>query len=248
MLIAIIWWGGILLESVLLFRGFRSRILSTYPFFYIYSASILVMAVVLTIPSMYAKWFWQTQFLTLVIGYGILLEILRHVLSPYPGAERFARIAGVVAFGVIFCLAVVYPFMTSDWSPAGTIVELERDLRTVQAIFLFGLLGVISYYRIAIGKNMKGMIFGYGLYVGTSLISLAMRSYASPARSVHWIIVQPLSYDISLLVWLSTLWSYHRNPIPDRTIQLEADYEDFAARTRSTMGAIRSYLVRVARS
>jgi hypothetical protein len=76
------------------------------------------------------------------------------------------------------CLPLPGPFLRGEWSQAGTDVELERDLRTVQAMFLFGLLGVISYCGIAIGKNMKGMILAYGLYIATSLVSLAVRSYA----------------------------------------------------------------------
>jgi len=36
--------------------------------------------------------------------------------------------------------------------------DLEVNVRSVQAIFLFAVLALISYYRIQIGKNMKGMI------------------------------------------------------------------------------------------
>ncbi len=248
MLSWVIWSAGILMEALLLLRAYQARLLGKYSLFYLYSSSVLVMAILLVFPTPYAHWYWQTQFLTLIIGYGILLEILDHVLAPYPGAERFARISGIVAFALILCFALLHPLMKSQWSADLTMVELERDLRTVQAIFLCGLLCVISYYGIAIGRNMKGMMAGYGLYIATSLVSLAVRAYAGTSffDEMHKVI-QPLSFDISLVIWLAALWAYHPNPVPEPGIQLEADYEACVARTRGLMGGMRSSLGKVAR-
>ena len=247
-----IWSLGIVLEGLILLRGLQGRFVSKYPFFYSYSGCVLFVSILTYF--IYAEnsassgmWYWGAQLVSLIFGYGILLEIFNHVLSPYPGAERLARVAGFVVFGAIFCFSLAYPVIHSQWSPAGTMVELERNLRTVQAIFLCGLSCVISYYAIAIGKNMKGMIAGYGLYIATSLVSLALRSYAGIRFDEIWKVVQPLSYDVSLLVWVAALWSYQSNPVAERSIQLEADYEACVAKTRSLLGGMRSSLGKVAR-
>ena len=239
-----IWFTGIVLESLLLVRSFWTRLIGKYPFFYAYSASVLFMAVLLLFPSLHQHWYWGAQFFTLILGYGILLEILNHTLSPYPGAERFAKIAGLTAFALITCAAVLLPLVGSRQSAADTMHELERDLRTVQALFIFGLLVVISYYRIALGKNMKGMIGGYGVYVGTSLVGLALGSYSANSFGEVSRMFRPFSFDISMIIWLITLWSYNPDPAPAPGICLEEDYEAFVARTRSAM---RSYLRRIAR-
>jgi hypothetical protein len=246
MLSETIWGGGIVLEVLLLARGFRARLISRYPFFFAYSAAVLAMALLLIVPGLYDKLYWALQFLTLIIGYGILLEILNHVLAPYPGAEKFAKTSGLLAIAVIFCFALVFPHVRPQWSP-GTSVEFERDLRTVQAIFISGLLAVVSYYGIVIGRNMKGMIVGYGLYIVTSLISLAVRAYAGASFTVIWRIVQPLSFDVSLVIWAVALWSYCPNPLPSPTIQLEADYEAFVSKTRKALGSVRGHLAKGAR-
>jgi hypothetical protein len=252
MLSLIIWLTGILLEALSLFRSFHNAAFTKYPFFFAYIASSLAGNVLLLYvryklaPESYPEWYGSVQFVTLILGYGIILEILKHVLSPYPGAEKFARMVGIGVFVGIFCFAVAYPFILGEWSQAGTDVELERDLRTVQAIFLFGLLGVISYYRIAIGKNMKGMILAYGLYIATSLGGLAVRSYA-PSFDAAWNIIQPFSYLVSLSIWLSALWSYQPNPVPALAIRLETDYEDLVSRTQTMMGAVRSHFAKAAR-
>src|SRR5271170_1537590 len=166
MLLTSIGWAGDALAAAILFRASRARLLGRYPFFYAYIAAVLLAENLLPIAyyahsGSYKDWYWTMNFATLLLGCGILLEIFNHVLGSYPGASRFARTSGCIVFGIVFCYAVVYPSLMAPWTPAGTNIELERDLRAVQAIFLFGLLAVISYYGIKVGKNMKGMTMGY---------------------------------------------------------------------------------------
>lgn len=246
--------SGDALELLILLRALWVHLLGVYRFFYSYIASIafgslIMTAVLATSPGspVYQKWYWPLQFLTLITGYGILLEIMNHVLRPYPGAERFAKFIGVAAFGAIFCFALIAPRIMPHRS-GGTVIEFERDMRCVQAVFIVGLLAVIFYYLIPLGRNMKGMIMGYGLYILTSLMSLAVRAYAGAAFDRVWDVVQPLSFDASLLIWLVALWSYCPNPMPEHSIQLEQDYEALVARTKTVMGTIRSYLGRAARA
>lgn len=244
--------AGVVVELLLLLRGMQTKLVKRYYFFYTYALSVMIgsvaiVAAILTSSNLYHSWYWPLQLATLVTGYGILLEILNQVLAPYPGAEKFARISGVIAFGAIFCFAVIAPLLMPHWS-RGTVIEFERDLRSVQAIFVFGLLAVIFYYGIPIGKNMKGMILGYGLYILTSLVSLAVRAYAGKPFDKVWDVAQPLSFDTSLVIWLVALWSYCPNPVPDPNIHLEEDYEALVSRTRSVIGAIRTYLGKAARA
>jgi hypothetical protein len=252
MLLWLIMGLGLLLEFSLLVRGLRAHLIRRYYFFYIYVLSVIFFSVVMmlaiwTVPSIYNRWYWPLQLATLVTGYGILLEILNHVLAPYPGAERFARSSGVAAFGAIVLFALVAPLVTPHWSSA-TIIEFERDLRSVQAVFICGLLAVIFYYGIDMGRNMKGMIMGYGLYILTSLFSLAVRAYAGKSFDQIWSVIQPLSFDISLIMWLIALWSYCPDPAPDHMIHLEEDYGALVAKTKSVMGAIRAYIGKAARA
>jgi len=245
-------YAGIAVQVLLLLRSAWSHLLTKYYFFYTYIVSVilgsaLLMTLLLRMPALYAKGYWAVQFVTLVAGYGILLEIMNHVLTPYPGAERFARTAGVFAFFVIFLFAMIAPFIKSQWAPV-VVIEFERDLRSVQSLFLCVLLGVIFYYGIPIGRNMKGMILGYGLYIVTSLMTLAVRAYAGPSFSAAWKVIQPFSFDVSLVIWLVALWSYCANPEPDPNIPLEQDYEALASRTRGVIDIIRTHLRKAARA
>lgn len=248
----LIWWCGIALESLVLFRGLQKRRSARYPFFYLYTASVLLFSVPLYFlyfghSASYPAWYWTQQFITLITGYGVLLEIFHHVLSAWPGPERIARAVGMGVFVVVFGFSVLYPLITSKWSTAETIVEFERDLRTVQSVLLLAILGVISYYGLPIGRNMRGMIIGYGLYIGASLSALAIRSHAGPSSYLAWYRVQALSFNIAALIWVITLWSYEPNPRPSVATRFEMDYESLAAKTRNMVGVMRSYLARSAR-
>jgi hypothetical protein len=104
---------------------------------------------------------------------------------------------------------------------------------------------VISNYRTAIERNMKGMILAYGLYIATSLVSLAVRSYAY-GFGVAWNIIEPFSYLVFLSISLTALWSYHPNPVPALVIRPEADHEDLVSRTQTMLGAVRSHFAKAA--
>lgn len=245
--------AGIILEILILVRALQNRLLGKYPYFYSYAASVLVGTLLLSTvrvisPTFYPSCYWSVQFVTLLFGYGILLEIIQHTLSPYPGAERFARLTGVALLAGILCFALVYSRLEPG-SPHGQIVvEFERDLRTVQTLLLFSLLGVISYYGIPIGRNMKGMILGYGLYVGTSLVSLAVRAYAETWLALVWVFAQSISFAFSLSIWLIAFWSFAPNPAPATDTGLEEDYGALALKTRAVLHTMRAQLLKAVRS
>ncbi|MGA9885684.1 MAG: hypothetical protein WBQ34_18355 [Candidatus Acidiferrales bacterium] len=239
------------LELCILWRAIRSSSIGEYPYFYTYIASTATSFVLLIVylfdPLSYDRWYWTVQFATLIIGCGLILEIFHHVLSPYPGAERIAKIAAFTAFSLLFFLAVVYALFHLEPSTAAGGIELERNVRALQAVFLFAVLAIIFGYRIPVGRNVLGMIIGYGSYIAISLISRAVEAYAAEWFRIAWLYVQAFSFDASLAIWLVALWSYHPNPAPGPSVQIESDYEALASRTRRALNATRSYLGRASR-
>ena len=217
-----------------------------YSFFYIYIASttlgIGVSLAAWLIPRHYAAWYWPVQMITLFLGCGVVLELLRHVLGAYQGARKFANRIAIFSFCAALLLAIGFaPFARSI---SGSMVEFERNLRLVQAGLLVSILLLISYYRIPMGKNLRGMIFGYGIYIGASLVTLAEAAYSAPRFRRFWVIIQPGSLLLALVIWLVTLWSFQPSPVPDPAIPVETDYEHLTSRTRSALRTTRSYLER----
>lgn len=60
------------------------------------------------------------------------------------------------------------------------------------------ILGVIFHYGITIGRNLKAKLLGYGLYIGVSVLMLALRPYAPDlidtfGRALLFILISPRS-------------------------------------------------------
>jgi hypothetical protein len=253
MLSLLIWWVAMSMETLLLIRGVYRRAAGKYPFFFLYVGSVLMSDALLYYvykahPSSYSGLSRQTEVLNIVLGYGILLDIFANVLSRYPGAERLARVCGLALFSVILSAAFFYPLI----SPAAQNAHLrysvvERDFLTVQAMFFFGILAIISYYHIEPGKNIRGMMAGYGLWLGTSVIVLGMGSYDAGSFNAIRVFAQPFSYLLSLLTWLFAFWNYAPVPSAAPVLATDADYELLAATTAGTLAKVRGHLGRASR-
>ena len=244
MLSLVTWWAGIFLDTAILFRAFRCRIFAKFPYFYTYFTCIVIVDLTRYFvythnASAYRDWYWSTQFLSVAIGYGVIIEILRQALAHYPGAARFgSRILWMSFFAVLAYIA--YKSMTfTNWSAAATGAELERDLRTVQALVLAGILILISHYRIELGRNLKGIIAGYGMFIAFSVVNLAVQAYAGPSFQGMLRGFQSYSFFVPQFVWVAALWSYSPAPATPPDGRLESDYESFSRWTKGMLRALR---------
>src|SRR5271156_6986106 len=253
MLSLLLWLAGLLFELLLLVRAVRTKTLTRYFYFYAYIFCIFAVSAGLYIgrslsPSFYDAWYWPTQFATLAMGCAVVLEIVRQALAAYPGAERFARVASCVVFAATFCYVEWHVARRAVWSTSNATIELERDLRVIEALVLATVLAIVFYYRIELGKNVTGMIVGFGAYIGVSLTTLALRSFVGPRFDTAWGLLQSASFVFGAAVWTVALWSYSPNPAPPPTERNDAGYDALVHGTRAQLQSVRSSLRGVARS
>jgi len=252
MLSLAVWLTTLVLETLVLFRALRGEILSKYVLFYVYLAAVFLQSFCLLIiylarSSYYASLYWSAEFVSVVLGCGVVWEIYRGALGRFPGAARMARNMLFFILLIVISKILANIWNSTDWRPAGTLVEMERDLRAVQATVLIGLLLVIAFYRIPLGQNLWGMMLGYGLFVGTNVITLALRALLGDSFQAAWHYLQPLSYLAVLCIWSMALWSYKAAPVPKTQLQIEQDYQFLSATTKRGLLQVRAYLRRVLR-
>jgi hypothetical protein len=253
MLSLIVWVVGIAVEALLLYRALYAKLVWKYPNFYVYALGLFLADSVLYFfynsrPMLYARWTFYAGFLVLFLGCGVILEVFRQVLSHYAGAEKIARAVSFTVFGAILVFGIAYPI----WSPKGSVehslyVSAQRDFLFTQALLLLGLLQVISYYGISMGRNLKGMVLGYGQCIGVTLMMRALHSYIGPEFLSAASMIQQLSYLTALVIWLVALWSYGPEQVPEPRITEDADYSALAKRTKDMVNAAGAELVRVER-
>jgi hypothetical protein len=239
------WWAGLLLEPVILIRSLWTRIYKRYPIFYLYMLCVFVVSAVLYIgtslnPQFYIQWYWPTQLVTLVIGYGVIVDVWQKSLHAYPGAERAARTVGFAIFFVVFLWFAALYAWGPHWSLSRAVTRLERDLRFVEALFLATTIVAVRYYGIQLGRNLKGLAAGMCLYVGVSLICLALFSFLGHPFDFTWKMLQSGSYTFALGIWTYSLWNYAPNPDPPD--DSSGGYSALANETRAKLNALGQHL------
>ena len=233
-----IWWLAFLLEAALLIRGVQEQLVRKFPVFYSYllfviTAELLRFTVFRWYHSNYFYVYWVTQFFTLVIGSAIILEIYRMSLRPFPGTAKIARYLLLIVYGAVFAKTLANPTASSQWWLQQMAEELERNLRIVQSLAIFALILLFLWYAIPFGKNLRGILVGYSLFIGLSILQLTLMPILWDHIKLFWASVQPVSYLLVLGLWTGALWS--TDPVSELkpSPQLENDYEALAASTRT---------------
>ncbi len=244
-----LWWGANLLEILILARALRAGLLRAYPFFYSYIGFVLLQDLFRFYiysfrPDQYSSVYWSTQFVGLLFGWGILWEVYRGALRPFPGAVRNAR--------ALFCLLwvlVLAKALANVWGgkilwPISTTVEMERDLRVIQAALLIALICVFRYYAVTLGRNLNGLMQGCGLFLASSVIYLAFRANYGSWFQIYWVYIQPAVYLVTLSVWLHAMWAFYPASSPGTESKMHQDYLEIAAVTSRHLGRARASLAR----
>jgi hypothetical protein len=250
MLGQVIWWSGIALEALLLIRGFRGKLLARYPVFYSYLLfvclqSLLRFSVYHASPQSYSTVYWITEWLGILAGCGVVFEIYRKGLAAYPGTARMARNLLAFVFVMAFTKAVVETWNDPHWWMVATTMDLEHALRMVQVLSIVALVVLFLFYSIPFGRNLRGVLLGYGFFVGESVVWLTFASSGGQKFHQFWALVHPAAYFIVLAVWAVHLWSYVPNPEPKRAVHLEEQYQRLAAATGRRLREGRGYLAKV---
>lgn len=247
-----IWWGCIALEFALLVRCIVGRLLVCYPVFYGYILFVCLQSLVRYStyrlqPQFYAPVYWITQWLGILIGCGVVFEVYRVGLRAYPGAARMARNLLALVFILASTNAIVDTSNDPRWWMLVTNNELELALRTVQALAIVALVILFLFYSIPFGRNLKGVLLGYGLFISQMVIWLKFFSPGTAKYPEFWFNLLPATYFVILVIWLTQLWSYAPNPEPRKAVQLEEQYQRVAGATSQRLREARGYLAKAVR-
>lgn len=243
----LIWWCGIALEFLLLFRAYRTRLWLSHPVFHLYILFVLVQSFLrLSVyhfrPGLYSYIYWTTEFVGVVIGCGIVYEIYRLGLVAFPGTARMARRLLTAVFAIALAKAIADASNDSRWWAEATIIDIERSLRTVQAFAIAALTALFLVYAIPFGRNLKGILLGYGLFIGVSVIWFMFLPTEGYQYRHLWSYLGPVTYDLALCIWAVYLWAPQPQQDLASHLRLEEQYQHVAARTRERLQQARGFL------
>lgn len=250
----IVWWVTLLLEVTILTRAFKEKILRQYAFFFVYLSCVFLSSasgyyIYQYYPdrrSLYQYWYWSWEFVCVIAGYSVVLETIEKGFAAHEGVRRFFTNAALLAFGAVVVITGIQSVRLRHSIGLLTSMEVERNLRAAEAVLLLAIMVTIAHYAIPIGKNLRGIILGYGLCVATVVIGNSIGSYIGSRFLPVFSAARSWSYLLSLLIWTAALWSYHPNPVPKPPIRSGPDYEVLAANTRQAVESVRGQLEKAA--
>src|SRR5215467_10978348 len=224
----LLWVAGPVLELLVILRAIHGKFLKEYKLFYFYIAWVLVcdgcrLAVFHYWPQAYSNIYWYSQLFSVLVGSAVVWEIYKLALANYPGAARMARSVLLFLFVITMTRIVVYAINEGRWLPGQTTLETEKEFRIVQFALLAGLVLLLAHYAIPTGRNLKGIILGYGVFVAASLVQLTLRNSLGESFQSLWQFVQPATYLLVLAVWCVTLWRFEPSPNSASECRVELD-------------------------
>jgi hypothetical protein len=246
---ALLWIVGVIVEGTPLVRAVRQHFIRNYKLFYLYLSFVLIrdlclFGIYFFAPKAYAWSYWSSEVFSVLLGCGLVWETYKLALAAYAGAARMARNVLLLLFVFTITRILMKALNSPNWIPGRTPLETEIELQVLQFALLLGLLALFAYYAIPLGRNLKGIIYGYGLFLVTSLTGLMLRNSLGQRFQVVWQYLQPASYLVVLIVWCWSLWSYAPVPQPAQEPRLESDYEALLAGTRQKLHVARVLLLR----
>jgi hypothetical protein len=247
-----VWWACIGLEALLLVRVVKTRLFKRFSLFYAYVGCVLATDLLSVViyshnPRFYFLFYWVTEFLLAVISYGVIVEIYNLSLKNYPGVARFVRVLLLFIFLAVGVKVSVNLFGNAGIALPFAIGDLERTLRQMQALLLCCLLALFVYYKIPANRNLRGLIFGYSLFIGANVILVTFITHPSTGVAAMMRDIEPFVYAISLLIWSAALWTSSPEPVLLGAQGIERDYEYLARETRTMLLRARAQLMRATR-
>jgi hypothetical protein len=235
------------IEALLVARGARGHWASKYPVFWTYIVFVLLQSLLRfylyhNASPLYPYVYWCTELFAVLIGCGVTFEIYRIGLRAYPGTARMAR----NLLCIIFVLAATKAFVNASndprWWPIATSTDVELALRIVQAGSIGALVVLFLLYKVPFGKNLRGIVLGYGLFLALNVIQVASISVQGDRSLAFWSYVQSFAYLLVLGIWAGHLWSYQQESEPKAFVRLELEYQRVAAATRQRLREARGYV------
>jgi hypothetical protein len=181
-----------------------------FPNFFVYLLAVLVKSLILQSikpfsPGGYFYGYWTAEALTILLGFGVIFEIYKDVLTsgtlPISKATFFRMVVGLLLGAGIVALLTLHAdgYATS----VRIIFALSSTLRIVQV----GLFALLAFFSIFYGLYWTGQAFGialgYALFALAQLANTFVRAWAGPVGHDVYVYVSMLAYQCTLFIWLA---------------------------------------------
>ena len=194
-------------EAILLGRAVRGRFLNQFPYFYsylfyVFCSSVLLFPIYLLRLQLYASAYWFYFLITILVEFAIVVEISDHTFRPYPAIRSLGRgiiLLVLAAFGIAF----IIPALFRSHAPGMGFLDFSLRSSLTKAFMILALLAVVRHYRVALSRNVRGLVLGFSIYL---LMNVA--NFAEGRIPARWASsrIETTSHALSYVVQPVTQW------------------------------------------
>lgn len=211
--------SAVFLECLLVWRLLKHRLWSFYPhvtLFVIYNllADVILFPIIWYKPDWFAVTYWRLETVTLSLQFLVNWAFFRRV---FPRRSTLHDIAWKVLLTVE--LGALPAILVLSWRQALSLHHLYLHLPPVveqycclaQAILLLTPAAVARYYRLPLGRNLRGLCLGFGIYLLVRSVNFASLQ-AFREFIPYWRLLTPMTFITMMAIWLWAFWEYAPSP------------------------------------
>lgn len=214
--------AGIILEAWLVSLLIKHRFVSRFPYFSTFVLCDFFCNLVLVIVAVLRRpWFrWSSGAALLVsvlTGLLIIWEVMRSVFPPHSILRRLSQCTLLVIGSVVFPAVLAL-----SWKQANLVQfpyryfppTFEQYLCLIEALVLLAIAAIARYYAVPLGRNMSGLVHGFGLYLLCYAMNFAALQVI-PGFLPYWQFLSSALYIGLLAFWL---WAFREYAPPEVAI------------------------------
>ena len=203
--------GAIVLQVLLAVVVLAKRTWRSYPAFSAYVFFSVFEAVLTSVLRyrgiQYFYPFFVCEAIGIVLGLAVVREIFTNLFSPHPALRKLATVIfrmAVVALIVLAC-AVYFAEHGNARGFYRGIVQGQEAARIVELGVIMFLFLSSSAFGLRWRQNEFGIALGLGTCAAVELFNVTLITHAGKEAAQIFGLVRPLSFGLSLLIWLGYL-------------------------------------------
>lgn len=207
------WLAGLLLQGILLGVLLAKRMWRKFPVFLVYCASNFLLGVALYViyladPSrtLWFRAYWLNEAIGLLLGLGLVYEIFKHLIHPYPGLQKLASLIfrlAIITLVLVGCLLASSQPSGQDQQLTRTFLIIDEAARILEVGLLFFVFLFANLFGLHWRQYVFGVALGLGFFTAVELVRVTMRVHFGIISTPVLDIVRIVSFNLGLLIWIS---------------------------------------------
>jgi hypothetical protein len=153
--------------------------------------------------DLYSLVWFCGEALAVLLGLGVILEAIRHLIPPYPFLKLALKSAWIL--GTIAAATAVLMLLFTRGYGADRVFEsiilTERSARFLQVCLLVVVIALMSRLGLTWHNYSLGIVVGFGVYAALDLAILELRAHLHIMSDALFVLLKPAAYNLATVIW-----------------------------------------------